>query len=230
MIGAGGNGSIFMSHLCRIYQAWVKLGGTPFEIHLHDADTVSETNLARQCFCEADIGQPKALVLAQRLRAFFGLPVQPHISRLSVTSYSMGDVEHTDDHMFIGCVDNLEGRRAIRKLSRQTDPEGPRRKDYAARYWLDMGNAADFGQVILGGHGLPDFFDVFPKLVKAKDKDNTPSCSMAEALSKQDLFINSTVAALAGQLLWQLMRHGRLTHHGHFVNLATGRVQPIPVH
>jgi molybdopterin/thiamine biosynthesis adenylyltransferase len=36
---------------------------------------VSEANLARQCFCEADIGQPKALVLAQRLRAFYSVPV-----------------------------------------------------------------------------------------------------------------------------------------------------------
>jgi hypothetical protein len=52
---------------------------------------------------------------------------------------------------------------------------------------------------------------------------------MAEALEKQDLFINSSVATLAGQLLWTLMRRGRIEHHGYFVNLGTGKTMPLPV-
>jgi PRTRC genetic system ThiF family protein len=217
VVGAGGNGSIFMSHLCRIWQAWTKLGGSPFAIELWDDDEVSEANLARQCFCEADIGLPKAIVLAQRLRSFYGIPVKPVTQRLKAP-LNYGNT------MIVGCVDNLETRRVIRggalkavKLAVQQ------------RYWLDLGNGNDFGQVILGGHGLKDFFDIYPELLKASDPKDAPSCSLAEALSKQDLFINSTIAALAGQLLWTLLRTGRLTHHGYIVNLRSGITLPIPV-
>jgi PRTRC genetic system ThiF family protein len=205
VVGAGGNGSIFITHLARIWQAWVKLGGAPFAVCLWDPDVVSEANLARQCFCEADIGQPKALVLAQRIRAFFGVPVEAHAYNYSPC---------TSD-MIVGCVDNLNARRAF-SLN-------------CNRYWLDIGNEAHSGQVVLGGNGLPTFFDVFPGMKKARDKKSIPSCSMAESLSRQDLFINSTLATLAGQLLWQLMRHGGLNYHGYIVNLNEGMVLPLPV-
>ena len=216
VVGAGGNGSIFMSHLCRIWQAWTKLGGAPFAIELWDDDTVSEANLARQCFCEADIGLPKAIVLAQRLRSFYGVPVVPVVQRAGPGSYLSGA---TGDVM-VGCVDNLATRRAM---------SGPRSPAHNSRYWLDLGNGNDFGQVILGGHGLKDFFDIYPEQWAAKDPKDAPSCSLAAALVKQDLFINSTVATLAGQLLWQLLRKGRLTHHGYIINLATGTTLPLPV-
>lgn len=208
MVGAGGTGSIFISHLCRILQAWTKLGGAPFAISLWDPDVVTEANLARQCFCEADIGTSKAQVLAHRLHAFYGINVKAEERRFDRFNVDTGH------DLVVGCVDNLKARRCMAKVK---------------GYWLDMGNDATSGQVILGGHGLPNFFDVFPKMKKAKDPKNSPSCSLAEALEKQDLFINSTVATLAGQLLWTLMRKGQLTHHGYFINLGTGKVSPLPV-
>ena len=220
VVGAGGNGSIFMSHLCRIWQAWTKLGGAPFAIQLWDDDTVSEANLARQCFCEADIGLPKAIVLAQRLRSFYGVPVEPRVSRISKGNIQWFNPE--EGEVIVGCVDNLDARRAI--SSSRVNATKP-----AHRYWLDLGNGNDFGQVILGGHGLKDFFGIYPEQWAAKDPKDAPSCSLAAALVKQDLFINSTVATLAGQLLWQLMRKGGLTHHGYIVNLATGTTLPLPV-
>lgn len=237
VVGAGGTGSIFMSHLCRIWQAWTKLGGTPFDIELWDMDVVSEANLARQCFCEADIGRHKATVLAHRLRAFYGLPIEAHTSDITSAGMALGYNYSYPSAMdggrkgvvYIGCVDNLAARRHLRAVTTQTQFGKPLRKDMPQSYWLDFGNSANSGQVILGGHGLPDFFDVFPRLMNAKDQTDVPSCSMAEALDKQDLFINSTVATLGGQLLWQLMRRGGLSHHGYFVNLNSGSVRPLPV-
>lgn len=222
LVGAGGNGSIFLSHLCRIWQAWQKLGGKPFEIHVYDPDTVSEANLARQCFCEADIGQAKALVLAQRMRAFFGIPIVPHVEELSEKYWN----KRPD--VLVGCVDNLKARRAMASTCFSKESEqahGERR----GCYWLDLGNTDHLGQVVLGGHGLKTFFDILPQTKKAKDPKDLPSCSMAEALSRQDLFINSTIATLGGHLLWKLMRTGGLNHHGYFVNLNEGIVLPIPV-
>ena len=210
MVGAGGNGSIFLSHLCRIHQAWTRLGGEPFAIDIYDPDTVTEANLARQVFCEADLGCNKALVLAQRMRGFYGIEVNGRDKKFDAYSIRPS--------VIVGCVDNLDARR---KFAADCKAQGI--------YWMDLGNGASSGQVILGGHGLPTFFDVFPGQRRAKDRKDTPSCSMAEALEKQDLFINSTVATLAGQLLWQLMRRGGLNHHGYFVNLANGRVLPLEV-
>ena len=221
MVGAGGNGSIFISHLCRIHQAWTRLGGEPFAIDIYDPDTVTEANLARQVFCEADLGCNKALVLAQRMCGFYGIDVTGHDKKF--------DAYSTRPSVIVGCVDNLDARRKMAQASEPSTRNQWGQAKAVGRYWLDLGNGAASGQVILGGHGLPTFFDVFPGQLKAKDRKDTPSCSMAEALEKQDLFINSTVATLAGQLLWQLMRRGGLNHHGYFVNLANGRVLPLEV-
>jgi PRTRC genetic system ThiF family protein len=134
-------------------------------------------------------------------------------------------------------------------------------------YWLDLGNSAKFGQVVLGepsrvskrsrpesvarsfsrnmsknelaehkewlhwkDHRLPNILGVFPQLKRKRVKEDTaPSCSLAEALEKQDLFINQSVATFALQLLWQFIREGGLDIHGYFINLQTGKVTPLPI-
>ena len=67
------------------------------------------------------------------------------------------------------------------------------------------------------------------KYTKVKEKDSGPSCSLAEALEKQDLFINSTLAQLGCNILWKMFRHGMIEHHGLYLNLETMRVNPIAV-
>jgi hypothetical protein len=64
---------------------------------------------------------------------------------------------------------------------------------------------------------------------QVRDEDSGPSCSLAEALERQDLFINSTLAQLGCDLLWKMFRHGKLEHRGLYLNLGTMRVNPIPV-
>lgn len=215
VVGCGGNGSIFVSHLCRIWNAWVALGGDPFDITLIDPDDVSEANLSRQCFCEADIGRPKALVLAQRASAFFGISaINPMVGRFNMNSYELTNA------VVVGCVDNIAARKQIARATKGGEPD-------SGAYWLDLGNSDHSGQVVLGGHGLPTVLDLYPDLIKAKDKKSAPSCSAAESLERQDLFINPLVATLAGNLLWKLMRTGRLTHHGYVINLNEGIALPI---
>lgn len=62
-----------------------------------------------------------------------------------------------------------------------------------------------------------------------EDKDKTPSCSLAEALSKQDLFINSIMAQYACNLLWKMFREASINYHGLYVNLETLNINPISV-
>jgi PRTRC genetic system ThiF family protein len=107
----------------------------------------------------------------------------------------------------------------------------------SCRYYLDCGNETDRGQVILGEFGkarhdrLPHVGDLFPELLNSKnDKDDdTPSCSMADALRKQSLVINQAISVQAYNLLWTLYRTGALKYSGSFVNLETGRTSPIPI-
>jgi hypothetical protein len=67
------------------------------------------------------------------------------------------------------------------------------------------------------------------KFSKIKDDDSGPSCSLAEALEKQDLFINSTLAQLGCDILWKMFRHGMIEHQGLYLNLNTMKVNPIMV-
>jgi PRTRC genetic system ThiF family protein len=109
-------------------------------------------------------------------------------------------------------------------------------------YWLDLGNLQKTGQAILGtlrdisqpkddNHTctkvLKTVIEKLPQIKKIKEKDQGPSCSLAEALHKQDLFINSILAQFGCNLLWKLFREGMIRYHGCYVNLDSLIVNPI---
>ena len=231
VVGAGGNGGHFISGLARLHAALPALGKEGFKVTLFDPDIVTEANLGRQLFSPADLGQPKANVLIHRLNLFHGLDWKAVPALYSVENgFSCAD-------LVVGCVDTKQSRRSIWKIAQR-----------GSRYWLDLGNNAQDGQVILGEpvgssssgfirsrklynpNRLPTVMELCPAMNKRNAKeDDTPSCSLAEALEKQDLFINQTLATLALHLLWSLFRNEKIDHHGYFVNLAGGRVTPLPV-
>jgi len=104
------------------------------------------------------------------------------------------------------------------------------------QYWLDFGNSRTSGQVILSTldkikqpgseryrpiEKLPLVTDEFRDLLtQSEQEDHTPSCSLAEALTKQDLFINSVLANCGASLLWQLFREGILFNRGFFIGVC----------
>ena len=107
-------------------------------------------------------------------------------------------------------------------------------------YWLDIGNNADSGQFVLGqplnrlnkhrAHRLRAVSELFPEIINpALDDNSQPSCSAAEALERQEPFVNQTLAQHALALLTRLFRYGRIDHHGAFVNVAQNRVQPLAI-
>ena len=65
---------------------------------------------------------------------------------------------------------------------------------------------------------------------KIKEKESGPSCSLAEALDKQDLFINSTLAHIGCDLLWRMFKEGKTLYRGAYVILETLKVTAIPVY
>ncbi|MFM0077252.1 PRTRC system ThiF family protein [Paraburkholderia sediminicola] len=221
VVGAGGTGSAFLPSLARLHHAMVELGHPGgIECTVFDDDTVSETNVGRQGFYPNDVGQHKALLMVNRLNNLMG-------TRWNAEPRRVDSSVRLDADLVVGCVDSRRARHAIVQAAKRG----------RCSYYLDCGNETDRGQVILGEFGkarhdrLPHLGDLFPDLLNAKnDKgDDTPSCSMADALRKQSLVINQAISVQAFNLLWTLFRTGSLTYSAVFVNLATGRTNPIPI-
>ena len=76
---------------------------------------------------------------------------------------------------------------------------------------------------------LPNVVELLPDIKKIKSKDTGPSCSLLQALNRQDLFINSTLANLGLALLWRLFREGRTDYQGAYLNLKTMQANAIKV-
>lgn len=233
LVGCGGVGSQVLTGLARLHTAMLALGHPGgLEVTAYDPDTVSESNVGRQLFSPADVGINKAVLLIHRLNAFFGLNWKAVPSRFPTPSRS------DSPNIIISCVDTKAARRGIADYCKR--PNGYYNSVY---YWLDMGNNLVDGQVIMGQPGfgrrlkkgeqqlLPTVTDLYPSIMDASlpEDDDGPSCSLAEALERQDLFIGQTIATFGLQLLWSLFRNGGVDHHGYFVNLKAGRVTPLPV-
>jgi len=226
VVGCGGNGSAIVSGLPYLHQALLAFGHPGgLAVTLIDPDTVTETNCVRQPFCRTEIGLPKAIVLAHRLNLFWGLNWQG--IRGTIQQFKKG----AEVDFVIGCVDTRKARRAIDKWVLNS----------RILYWLDLGNNASSGQFILGQPKnstnkrkgqcrLPTVTELFPEIAAPGKKDNDqPSCSAAEALTRQEPFINQNLAYQALGMLTQLLRHGSLSYQGGFCNLATGQLVALPI-
>lgn len=236
LVGAGGNGSQMLTGLARLHTAIRALGHPGLEVVVYDPDDVSQANLGRQLFAEADVGRNKAQVLVTRLNAWFGLQWQAMPERFGHGSHgSRGHHEPVRTQIVISCVDSAAARQEIDR-----EIESWYSKPY---YWLDLGNRAADGQVVLGippwnsvhaayEYRLPTVVELFREIYTGAadlDRDNGPSCSLAQALERQELFVNQAIVTPALQLLWSIFRRGRTSWCGCFVNLDTGRMTPIPI-
>ncbi len=239
VVGAGGNGCQMIAGLAQMHRAMIELGHPGgLAVRVYDDDIVSEANVGRQLYSLADVGINKAIVSVNRVNLFYGLDWEAVPQRFSVAqsgiSYHCRPANAARVHVLISCVDTAAARRSIHQAIWKARHEAP-------LYWLDMGNGKHDGQVILGqpetglkGAGeiarLPCVTDLFPDLLDDDfQEDDTPSCSLAEALAHQDLFINRAVSTFALELLWTLFRQGGLGYHGAFVNLVDGQVNALNI-
>jgi PRTRC genetic system ThiF family protein len=217
LVGAGGNGSFMLSNLARINYALRALGKKGLYVTVRDHDTVSDNNVGRQLFSPSDIGKFKAKVLVDRVNRTYGTTWEYNTTKVTPKSTLQANI-------IITAVDNVETRRNASQIFLNSNKNY--NEVYRSLYWLDMGNGKDFGQIILtDGKKVPGLFDMFPDL---KDtKQDGPSCSMQQALRKQDLFINSTVTQFAGKLLFDLLTKKKIDYHGAFINLKTLDLKPL---
>ena len=227
IVGCGGSGCAIASGLPYLHQAMLVAshpGG--LEVTVMDGETISEPNCIRQPFCSSEIGLAKAVVMVSRLNLFWGL----HWTAIPENVSEQSDISNFD--IVIGCVDTRAARRVI-----HAKIQGWRSR---VAYWLDLGNSADTGQFVLGqplngrnrrsSDRLRTAPELLPEIVETSlDTDGLPSCGALEALEKQEPFVNQVLAYHALALLTRLFRHGRIDHHGAFVNIRENRVQPIMI-
>jgi len=222
LIGAGGTGGQVACQLARLHTALLALGH-PGGLHVTivDGDEVSSANIGRQNFYAGDVGQNKAECLVNRLNLCFGTNWRACVEYLEDS-----DNLPLGTNIVIGCVDSRKARRTIKTILA---------KSTLWSYYFDCGNSSTNSQVLLGTNPnrekgrLPLPFEVAPELIAEGIEDNSPSCSLAEALAEQDLMVNQITANWALQMLWSLFRHGGLDYHGVFINLETGQVRSLPI-
>jgi len=234
VVGCGGTGSAIAAGLAYLHQSLLA-HGHPAGLHvtLMDGDTISPTNCVRQPFSRSEIGLYKAVVLVNRINIFWGLDWEALPAHLNDRKALSPSYENSlgRTHIVIGCVDTRAARGAIRDATSNFS---------SVDYWLDLGNNADSGQFILGEPlnevnrrartRLRTAAEWFPEIVDAGlDNDGLPSCSAAEALERQEAFVNQTLAQHALVLLARLFRYGVISYCGGFFNLATGACTPLSV-
>lgn len=242
VIGAGGTGSQVVTNLARMDTALRALDHPGLYVTVFDPDTVSEANIGRQLFSESEIGLNKAATLVTRINRFFG-----HSWTAESCRYPIRVTDKPDNgrlaNIIITCTDNIRSRLDLwRFLKKHRNVKT--NNEQTPLYWMDFGNAQFTGQVLIGTIrnkiaqpaskeylAIPGMNTVTEEVSYSmlRDTDSGPSCSLAEALRKQDLFINSMLAQAGCEILWKMIREGCTLHRGVYLNMETLRLTPIPV-
>jgi len=236
LIGAGGTGSQVLTAIARMNYALNNLGHAGLHVTIFDADSVEQPNLGRQMFSEHEIGMNKAIAISNRVNRFFGTNWKGIPKRF--TTRMDTNATNRMANITLSCVDSIPSRLEIGESLNNFAKNFSHRD--SPLYWMDFGNTRDSGQVLLCSLGkipqakssafetvavLPPFISAFQN--EQSEETGEPSCSLAQALGKQDLFINSTLANLGASLLWSMLREGVLKYKGFYLNLRDFKTQPI---
>ena len=241
LIGAGGTGSNMIMELSKLNKALLKLGHPGLQVIMWDADRVSEVNTTRQLFADCEIGMNKAVARINAVNRFWGTAWKA--VQHSFKNDLLPFLPENGASIYITCVDKIKARFEIAKILKKLSTEKLHNRDRPL-YWMDLGNGKDSGQVILSTitnihqpqselyemvSKLPFVTTEYREMLKSQSDDDTPSCSHADSLSKQGLFINSAIAKYGASLLTDLFREGMTPYRGIFINLRTYTTQPIKV-
>ena len=242
LIGAGGTGSKVLTALMEINESLIALGHAGLQVRLWDDDVITSANLGRQRFFESETGLYKSVALINRVNRCIGTNWKAENRKFEKDNF--GQIpEEAQATITITCVDNVQARFGVAEILKALS----NRRNYrdTPKYWLDFGNSQNTGQVLLSTIGeikqpnsekyqtvasLPFVTEEFGELLmQSEQEDNTPSCSLAEALEHQDLFINSSLTQMGCSLLWNLFRRGMTEYKGFFHNLKDFRTHPIKI-
>lgn len=227
-VGCGGTGSFLALHLARMAYHLRDKGGPAVHLALVDPDVVEPQNIGRQNFCPAEVGRPKALVLMERYNRAFGLEISAHVARIDPKELP-SDQPNRIFHLVVGCVDNAAARRDLHRAV----------EDAAGRlWWLDGGNHAHAGQVLLGNRadlvapqisklgfcaGLPSPAVQCPDLLDPEPEASSPaSCAELAIMDVQGLMVNQAVAGWLAAYVYRLLVSRDLDMRATYFDILSG--------
>lgn len=240
LVGCGGIGGYMAQHLGRLmYVLYGNCKGVNFT--LVDPDVVKEENLGRQLFCNAELGQPKSVALAQRYGEAWGLNTMAYVGEFSENLLLAGE-----SHLIVvvGCVDNPEARTTLHHVLGHNPEDSSM---YPPKvWWLDCGNVKDSGRVMLGSaytneqcrgaftgklvQTLPSPALQYPSLLIPQREDvnaREMSCAELAAANLQSLNINAAIAVQSIDMLTRLLITNDLKRYQCAVNVASGVVKSL---
>jgi PRTRC genetic system ThiF family protein len=235
LIGCGGTGSWLAPSVARLAYV-LKERGQQVEVTFYDHDHIESKNIPRQNFCQAELNRNKAVTLAARYSAAWGVEISAVPKRFTGENAPIDKDALT---ILIGCVDNAAARqviaRRIQTLKTYNDPI----------WWLDCGNDESSGQVIVGSKAEPkELAGVFtpsckickalpapslvaPDLLEARPEElatSTKSCAEIQMANAQSLAVNQMVAAIATDYLLGIV-NGGLRRFATFFDLLSGSMR-----
>jgi PRTRC genetic system ThiF family protein len=247
-VGVGGTGSWLAMSLARLVCHAGQAGQT-VKLVLVDPDTVEERNVGRQGFSPAEVGQNKAESMALRLSLALGIEVAaataPFVAADFVNWANQQYRPYGSDKtrlVLVGAVDNYLARRELAKALAAVGNHtylagsGPAHSTSSGRVWaVGCGNGRANGQVLVGNltdpsqiqvdalgvcNGLPSPYLQEPGLLEPDPIDNNPlSCADLTLREEQSLLINTQVAAVAAQYLYDLVIRRTLWQYATYLNL-----------
>jgi molybdopterin/thiamine biosynthesis adenylyltransferase len=213
MLGAGGTGGHIAPHLYRLLYSLNR----PVRFIIADGDVVEQKNLVRQNFIEADLGENKAQVLAERYSSVFGLEteyipgfvetedaletlIEPQLFRLDCG----GVIEEIV--ILIGAVDNNKSRKLCNAVFNKAKE----------LIYIDSGNGEYSGQIVCGiRRGRRTYYkpvcNLFPDILEDTDKFPTElSCAEASVSAPQSITANLMAATMVVSMVYNILVLGSL--------------------
>lgn len=217
LVGVGGSGSAMATELMQLDTTLRALSSMcGLKVTFYDPSVVTQANIARQTFFETQVGMNKAEAICWTANCLHGKNWQSVGKCFELSDFYKFDI-------IITAVDKPSVRYNLYNNARN------RKKCL----WLDLGNGSHTGQVVLGELGkdslLPSICDLYDYSKLSDEQGNTKSCSANESLLRQSLGVNHTAARLGAQVLWNLLRHGKLKAHGAHFDVESLEVTPIEV-
>jgi len=250
VIGCGGTGSQVINTLGRMHSALKALGHPGLFVRAIDPDKVTDANAARQLFSPADVDGYKCTILVGRINRFFGTDWEAFpltytakseikAANITISCVDSGKARKEIKMHLMAAVAAIEPKRAT-PLGRVTNYAYIRERAEPYEipyYWMDYGNMRDRGQMVIGTlqkikqptgseyicrDTLPSIDKLHPDIFRdRKGSDQGPSCSLAEAIGRQDLLINTNLANKGLEILWKLFHEAHIKYHGVYVNQET---------
>ena len=224
MLGAGGTGAHIAPHLYRLLYALER----PVKFIICDGDKVEPKNLVRQNFTEADLGENKARVIAERYSDVFGLE----------TSYIPRFIEDA------GQLEELLRPEVFRHYVYGSEPNTGRwvtNSELVIRardlIYIDSGNGEYTGQIVCGIRraGKTVYKPVgmlYPEVNTPEDLFPTEvSCAEASVSAPQTIVANLMAATAVVTMIYNILVIGcttvqQTTFSTKSVNIRSFQKQP----